>query len=214
MSNLCEKTLKSCIAADCTNPLFAGVDSEALIANYSDIASYTYDQTNPSIINGITMVEDTTTVDDGEGGTTTVTTPRHFYCVQQLGNQPFAGSQTEFSEGTYGNRVNHTIQLAVVDNGPEITENIIDNLLNGKFVVILKNDYVHTNGDNEYQVFGSHKGLKCTGLTRELYGDNESAYIVTLQEQNAPKSGMFFYTTDQTTTAAAIEVLKDTCCNA
>lgn len=205
MSNLCEKTLKSCIAADCNNPLFAGVDSQALIANYSDIASYTYDQTNPSIINGITMVEDT--VDN-------VTTPRHFYCVQQLGNQPFSGSQTEFSEGTYGNRVNHTIQLAVVDNGPDITENIIDNLLNGKFVVILKNDYVHTNGDNEYQVFGSHKGLKCTGLTRELYGDNESAYIVTLQEQNAPKSGMFFYSTDQSTTATAIAALKASCCDA
>lgn len=198
MSNLCEKKLNACIAADCTNPLFAGVDSEALIANYSDIASYTYDTTNPSIINGITMK----TVNDE---------PLCFFSVQQLGNQPFAGSQTEFSEGTYGNRVNHTIQLAVVDNGPTITEKIIDNLLNGKFVVILKNDYVHTNGDNEYQVYGSHKGLKCTGLTRELYGDNESAYIVTLQEQNAPKSGMFFYTTDQSTTAAAIEALKCSC---
>ena len=212
MSNLCEKTLKSCIAADCTNPLFAGVDSEALIANYSDIASYTYDYNattnptgNPSIITGITMVEDT--VDD-------VSTPRCFYCVQQLGNQPFNGSQTEFSEGTYGNRVNHTIQLAVVDNGPAITENIIDNLLNGKFVVILKNDYVHDNGDNKYQVFGSHKGLKCTGLTRELYGDNESAYIVTLQELNAPKSGMFFYVTDESTTDAAYDTLKCSCCNA
>ena len=198
MSNLCEKKLETCIAADCKNPLFAGVDSEALIANYSQIASYTYG-TNPSIISGITMKTD----DNDE--------PFCFYTVQQLGNQPYAGSQTEFSEGTYGNRVNHTIQLAVVDNGPAITENIIDNLLNGKFVVILKNDYVHTNGDNEYQVFGSHKGLKCTGLTRELYGDNESAYIVTLQEQNAPKSGMFFYVTDQSTTATAIEALKCTC---
>jgi len=203
MSNLCEKLLNSCISADCANPLFAGVDAEALIANFSDIDTVTYDTQNPSIISGITMK----TV----GGTGTNPVSACFYSVQQLGNQPYSGSQTEFVEGTYGNRVNHTIQLAVVDNGPEITENIIDKLLNGKFVVILKNDYKHSNGDNKYSVYGISKGLKCTGLTRELYGDNESAWVVTLQEQNAPKSGLFFYATDETTTDTAIDALKCTC---
>lgn len=202
MSNLCEKLLNSCISADCANPLFAGVDAEALIANFNDIASVTYDNTNASIINGITMKTDTS----GDQQTS-----RCFYSVQQLGNQPYSGSLTEFVEGTYGNRVNHTIQLAVVDNGPEITENIIDKLLNGKFVVILKNDYKHTNGDNKYSVYGISKGLKCTGLTRELYGDNESAWIVTLQEQNAPKSGLFFYTESETATDTAVTALKCTC---
>lgn len=202
MSNLCEKLLNSCIAADCANPLFAGVDAEALIANFNDIATVTYSNTNASIINGITMKTDT----NGDNQTS-----RCFYSVQQLGNQPYSGSLTEFVEGTYGNRVNHTIQLAVVDNGPEITENIIDKLLNGKFVVILKNDYKHTNGDNKYSVYGISKGLKCTGLTRELYGDNESAWIVTLQEQNAPKSGLFFYTESETATDTAVTGLKCNC---
>ena len=202
MSNLCEKLLNSCISADCANPLFAGVDSEALIANFTDIDTVTYDTQNPSIITGFTMKTDTV----GEQQVS-----RCFYSVQQLGSQPYSGSQTEFVEGTYGNRVNHTIQLAVVDNGPEITENIIDKLLNGKFVVILKNDYVHTNGDNKYSVYGMSKGLKCTGLTRELYGDNESAWVVTLQEQNAPKSGLFFYATDEASTDTAINALKCTC---
>lgn len=203
MSNLCEKLLNSCISADCNNPLFAGVDAEALIANFSDIDTVTYDTQNPSIISGITMK----TV----GGTGTDPVSACFYSVQQLGNQPYSGSQTEFVEGTYGNRVNHTIQLAVVDNGPEITENIIDKLLNGKFVVILKNDYKHSNGDNKYSVYGINKGLKCTGLTRELYGDNESAWVVTLQEQNAPKSGLFFFASTETATDTAVENLKCTC---
>ena len=202
MSNLCEKLLNRCISADCSKPLFAGVDSEALIANFSDIDTESYDIQNPSIITGITMKTDT--VNEQQ-------VSRCFYSVQQLGNQPYSGSQTEFVEGTYGNRVNHTIQLAVVDNGPEITENIIDKLLNGKFVVILKNDYKHSNGDNKYSVYGMSKGLKCTGLTRELYGDNESAWIVTLQEQNVPKSGLFFYVTDEATTDTAVEALKCTC---
>lgn len=201
-TNLCEKIIQACIAADCANPLYAGVDSLAYIANYSDIASVTYDQTNPSIVTGITMKTDTVGSSD---------VPRCFYTVQQLGNKPFEGSQTEFAEGVYGNRVTHTIQLAVTDNGPEITEKVIDRLLNGKFVVILKNDYVHTNGDNKYSVYGLSKGLKCTGMTRELYGDNESAWVVTLTEENAAKTGLFFYTTSEQATDSAIAALACDC---
>ena len=203
MSNLCEKLLNSCIAADCANPLFAGVDSEALIANFSDIDTVSYDNDNPSIVNGITMKT--------EAGTGTNPVSKCFFTVQQLGNKPFEGSQTEFAEGTYGNRVTHTIQLAVVDNGPEISENIIDKFLNGKFVVIMKNDYKHSSADNKYQIYGLSKGLKCTGLTRELWGDNESAWIVTLTEENAPKSGLFFYVTNESTTDTAIAALKCDC---
>ena len=200
MANLCEKLISNCIAADCANPMFAGVNAEALIANYSDIASVTYDQTNPSIVTGITMKAGTGSDDS-----------KCFYSVQQLGNKPFEGSQTEFAEGTYGNRVTHTIQLAVVDNGPAISENVIDKLLNGKFVVILENDYVHSNGDNKYQIYGLSKGLKCTGLTREIWGDSESAWVVTLTEENAPKSGLFFYTSTESATDTAIAALKCTC---
>ena len=201
-TNLCEKLITACISADCANPLYAGVDSMGLIANYSDIASVTYDQDNPSIVSGITMKTDTVGSDQ---------VARCWYTIQQLGNKPFEGSQTEFAEGTYANRVTHTIQFAIVDNGPEITENVVDRLLNGKFVVMLKNDYVHTDGKNKYSVYGLSKGLKCTGLTREIWGDNESAWIVTLTEENAAKTGLFFYQTSEQATDAAVEALKCDC---
>jgi hypothetical protein len=201
-TNLCEKLISACISADCANPLYAGVDSMGLIANYSDIASVTYDQTNPSIVSGITMKTDTVGSDQ---------VARCWYTIQQLGNKPFEGSQTEFAEGTYANRVTHTIQFAIVDNGPEITENVVDRLLNGKFCVILKNDYVHADGKNKYSVYGLSKGLKCTGLTRELWGDNESAWIVTLTEENAAKTGLFVYATSEQATDSMIEGLKCSC---
>lgn len=201
-TNLCEKLITACIAADCANPLYAGVDSMGLIANYSDIASVTYDQSNPSIVTGITMKTDTVGSDS---------VARCWYTIQQLGNKPFDGSQTEFAEGTYANRVTHQIQFAIVDNGPEITENVVDRLLNGKFCVILKNDYVHSNGDNKYSIYGLSKGLKCTGLTRELWGDNESAWIVTLTEENAAKTGLFVFTTSEQATDTMIEGLKCSC---
>lgn len=198
MANLCETIISSCIAANCDKPLFAGVEQVGYIANFSDIAGFDTDTQNGSIVKSITMKE--------VNGTA-----KCWYKIQQLGNRPYDGSQTEYVEGTYMNRVNHTIQFAVLDNGPEISENVIDNLLNGKFAVILQNDYVHSNGDNKYSVYGLNKGLKCTGLTRELWGDNESAWIVTLVEENSPKSGMFIFDTDEQTTDAMIEGLACSC---
>lgn len=199
MSSLCEKLLSGCISADCENPLYAGVGALGLLMNYSDVANITYDENNGNIINGFTMKT------TGENQTACA------YTVQQLGNQPFSGSNTALVAGTYGNRFTNTIQLAIVDNGPEISHDVIDNLANGKFIAILVNDYKHTNGDNKYQVYGAAKGLKCTAITREFYGDNEGAYVVTLTEENAPKSGVFFYSTDEETTDTAFEALKCTC---
>lgn len=199
MSNICETLISSCIAANCDNPLFSGVDGLGYIANFADIADVTYDSTNPSIITSITM-------EPGTGSDTTC-----FYKIQQLGKQPFEGSQTEMTEGTYGNRFTNTINFAVVDNGPQVTENIIDKLANGKFVVILKNDYVGDDGKAKYSVYGIKKGLKAATITREMYGDNDSAWVVSMTEENAPKSGLFFFNTDAATTDGDIENLLCTC---
>ena len=172
MANICEKLIGSCIAQDCDNPMFPGVDGQGLIANFSDIVTVTYDQTNPSIINGITMKTDTC-----------------FYTIQQLGNQPFSGSQTEMTEGTYGNKFNNTVNFAVLDNGPQVTNDI----------------------EATYSVYGIKKGLRAASITRELYGDNESAWVCSMTEENAPQSGLFFYVTDSATTETAINALKCTC---
>lgn len=201
MANLCESLINACIGANCENPLFPGVDGIGYIANFSDIDSVTYDETNPSIVTGITMKTD--------GGQTPVS--KCFYTIQQLGNQPFSGSQVEMTEGAYQNRFTNTVNFAVVDNGPAVTNDIIDKLANGKFVVILKNDYTGEGGEAKYSVYGVKKGLKAASITRELYGDNESAWIVSMTEENAPKSGLFFYTTSESATDTAINALLCAC---
>ena len=203
MSNLCEKLLDACIGANCENPLFQGVDSIGYIANYSDIAEITYDETNPSIVNGITMK----TID--ETGTDPISAC--FYTIQQLGNNPFNGSQIEMTEGTYMNRFTNTVNFAVLDNSPEVSEHIIDNLANGRFVVILKNDYTGTDGSAKYQIFGAKKGLKAASITRELYGDAESAWVVSMTEENAPKSGLFVWKTNEATTDDLVDNLLCEC---
>ena len=202
MASLCEKTISACISADCENPLFAGVNAEALIFNFNQVDSLTYKAGNGNIVTAITMG----TYEDG-GDTKSFCA----YTVQQLGNKPYDGSQVEMAEGTYGNKFTNTVQLAIVDNGPDIAHDIIDNLANGKFMVMLQNDYKHANGDNKYQLYGTAKGLKATAISREVWGDNESAYIVTLTEEGNPKSGVFFYDTDESTTDDAVAALKCTC---
>ena len=202
MASLCEKLINQCIGADCNKPLFSGVDGVAYIANFADIASVTYDEQNHSIITGITMKTDTVGSDQ---------VARCFYTVQQLGKNPFEGSQTELVEGTYSNKFTNTVQLAVADNSAEITNNVIDQMANGRFVLITVNDYRNDNSDNKYQIFGIQKGLRCTAMTREWYGDNDGAYILTLTEENVPKSGLFIYTTSESATDTMVNGLLCSC---
>lgn len=198
MSSKCATYLKSCISADCDNPLFAGVAPDSYIINY-DQAEFGAPVEN--VIGTITM------------GTNPATDePYTAFCCSQLGKNPYEGSQTEMVEGTYGNKFNHTIVLAVPDNGPEVCANIIDQFANGRFVAILNNDYVHADGKNRYQIYGASKGLRASSIQRELYGDNNSFWIVTLMEENAPTSGLFFYKTDDSTTKTYLEGLLDDCC--
>lgn len=199
---LCDTFISQCIDVDCNNPMYAGVAPEALLFNKDQISSMPISDNK---IAAITMKTYTS-------GNDTVS-----YCgytVKQMGNRPFEGSQTEMVEGTYGNKFNNTVVLAVPDNGPEISHNIIDNFANGRFTAILTNDYVHTGtnaGDNKYQVYGAQKGLRASSIVREVWGDNESYWIVTLVEENASLSGVFFFNTDLTTTDAAYEALKCNC---
>lgn len=197
MANLCEKSINACIAVDCNNPLFAGVDSEGLIFNKSQIADMPMEG---NIVTAIIMGSDSST-DSSYCG----------YTCQQYGNNPFEGSQVEMTVGTYFNKFNNTIQLAILNNGPEVCENVIDNFANGRFVVMLKNEYTNESKDNKHQLYGTAKGLKASSITRELYGDNESAYIVTLVEEGNPKSGVFFYAGSDASTEAAIAALKCPC---
>lgn len=209
MAELCTYFIESCVSADCENPIYAGMAPVGYLANFDQIASVTYDTTNGNLITGFTM------------GTTTGTNPTSYcwYKVQQLGRQPFEGTQVEMSESTYGNKWTHTVQIVISDHGPKISHDILDRLANGRFVFIGQNDYVHqtdatagtVQGDNKYEVMGVKKGLRATAITREAYGDNDGAWIVTLTEENGPQSANFFFTTDESTTDAALAALACTC---
>lgn len=199
MSTLCQNLIQGCIAADCNDMIYAGMSPTGYIANFDDVASMTWADANT--VSGITMK--TETVNDE-------TVSRCFYTVQQLGNEPFTGTQNEMVTGTYGNKFNKTVVIAVPDNSPAAGK-LVDSFANGKFIFIGQNDYKKTDGSAKYEIYGSKKGLKASTITREAYGDNEGMWIVTLIEENSPISSAFFYTSNESSTDTAISNLLCDC---
>lgn len=181
-SNLCEKFIKGCISVeDCDNIGYGGVSNTGWIANYADIDTVTYDETNGNIVNGITMKTENDVA-------------KCFFPMTVMGNQPYQGSNTSLVTGDYGNRFTHVINISILDNSPKLSNEVLDNLANGRFVVILENDFRDANNTNRYSIYGLAKGLKATNISRDLY-ENEAAWICELSEEGNPKSETFVKST-------------------
>lgn len=203
MSNLCEKLLAGCIGADCDNPVFAGMESKAWIFNKSEIVSFTYDQTNPNIITDITMKE----ITPASGSDPAVMAVG--YTITQLGKTPFTGTNTALVEGNAANKFTETFNFVVPDNSPAASM-LLDNIANGKFVVVAQNQYTGSDSKGAYQVYGAKKGLVATAMERDAYGeDADGGWAVTLTSENTPNSALFFYKTDAATTLSTLEGLVD-----
>ena len=182
MPNICEKLINACIGADCTNPIFAGMEPKAYIFNKSEIESFTYDQTNPNLITGITMK----TYQDGSDDVAYTG-----YTISQLGKTPFTGTNTALVEGNVSNKFTETLNFVLPDNSPSAAM-ILDNLANGKFVVIAQNQYDGSDNKGAFQVYGAKKGLVCTAMERDAYSeDNDGGWAVTLTAENTPNSALF-----------------------
>lgn len=191
---ICDYLISKAISVDCENQSVAGLEPNGLIINRDDIdfSATTFDAQNPNIIKTLVLKS-------GKKG----------YDIIQQGATPFTGVASNLNVGTYRNTWTHDVPIAILGNDPDIAANIIDKLSNGTFVVILRNVQKGTNGDAEYQVYGYAQGLRASEGVNEKYSeDTDGGWLITLQEQRAPKSAMFFFNTDATTTATAYEALK------
>lgn len=181
-NNICEKLISSCVGADCNNPIFSGIEGKAWIFNKSQVEGFTYDQTNPNLITAITMA----TYEDGGQDVSYVG-----YTIDQLGRTPFTGTTTSMTEGNIANKFTETFVFVVPDNSPTAAM-LLDNVANGKFVVVVENEYNGTDGKGKFQVYGGKKGLVCTAMERDAYSEeNDGAWAVTLTAEGAPNSALF-----------------------
>ena len=191
---ICDYLISKAISVDCENQSVAGLEPNGLIINRDDIdfSATTFNAQNPNIIETLVL----------KSG-------KKAYDIIQQGATPFTGVASNLNVGTYRNTWTHDVPIAVLGNDPDIAANIIDKLSNGTFVTILRNVQKGTTGNAEYQVYGYAQGLRASEGVNEKYSeDTDGGWLITLQEQRAPKSAMFFFDTDAATTATAYEALK------
>ena len=134
--------------------------------------------------------------------TLVIKTGKKAYEVFCPGSTPFTGVKTSLSKGTYVNKWDNDIPLVVIDNGPEVAEDIIEGLANGEFVVILRNKHKGTSGDAVYQVYGNYQSLRSETIANDKYSEEtDGGWAIALKETGAPKAAMFYFNTDAATTA-------------
>jgi hypothetical protein len=193
MSNLCESLIKAAITASCDNPIMRGMESDGVIINRADI------DFGNCTVTGNTI------------SALVLKTGKVGFPVYQMGNTPFTGTKVTMVAGTYKNKFQNEVVIAVLDNGPDVSAKVIDGLANGTFVVVLRNLHKGEDGKSEYQVFGYYQGLKASAIENDKYSEElDGGWLVTLQESNAPTSGMFFYANSAAATATAYEALTAT----
>lgn len=196
MAILCESLIAQDINFACDDLVVRGVEPDGIIINRKDIdfSSTTFDATKTNVIKTLVLK----------------TGKKGFEVVQQ-GATPYTGTQIALQVGTYRNTFQTTVSLVVLANDPDVCNFIIDGLANGTFVVILKNVSHGTAGDGKYQIYGYAQGLKASEITNEKWSeDTDGGWLVNLVESAAPKSALFFWNSDETTTDAAYESLKTT----
>lgn len=195
---VCDYMIKQGILPSCDDPIIQGVEQRGIIINRDDIdfSATTFNSTRKNVIETIALKS-----------------TKKAYEVVVLGSAPFTGTNTALAAGTYRNTFTNTVSLVILDNGPDVCENVIDGLANGEFVVILENKFKglqkeENPGDPAFQVYGWYQGLRASEMTNEKYSeDTDGGWAVSLQETRAPKSGVFLFKTDYETTAAAVESL-------
>lgn len=196
----CDYLIMKDIVPSCEDPVTPGFEQEGVLLNRSEIdfGSVVVDSTRNNVIKTLAMQA-------GKRG----------YKIKVLGSTPFNGTKSALATGTYRNTFTHDVQIAVLANDPDVCENLIDGLANGKFVIVLENTYKSLarsteKGFSAFQIYGYHQGLAATALDNDKYSEEtEGGWLVTLQETKSPKSGMFLFNTDYETTKKQFESLTE-----
>ena len=187
----CDFKIAKSIEFDCANMSEKGIEKVGYIVNYADVLKASCGRTG-NIITSLALAS-------GAKG----------YKIIVPEGTPFNGTLIEAVVGTYKTKWNKTVAFVVLDSGPDVTKDIIDKLANGKFVIVLENVFAGTGSKNKFEVYGFEQGLKLTAGTRDLNSDDtDGGWSVTLQEQNAPSSGLFLFATDESTTRALLAALE------
>lgn len=186
----CDFALAQEISVQCSNPQQAGLKNTGWLINYDDIDFDSVTKTG-NIVSQIAL----------KSG-------KKAYRVIVPGKTPFTGTQTALVAGTYMNKFNKTASIVVLDSGPDVSDKVIDQLANGKFVFIFENKYKGSDNKNTFEVYGFEQGLTASEMTNDKYSEEtDGGWAVTLVEEKALHSGIFLYNESIAATRTALNSL-------
>ncbi len=181
------------VTLNCEDPLVAGVVATFYLANKNDIASVTYDATNPMLVTDITMKAS-----------------KFFYKFE--GQLQSTEPLFAMVKGKYVNQYEHTLGFLIFNISPAVKKEIV-NMKDGNFVAIVENNYVSTTGDTKYEIYGVGAGLKAETMERNPNDtENLGAFKISLKTQEyarESKPPVSLFDTDLATTETLICTLWD-----
>ena len=190
MPDVCDYRLASDMAANCSKPSVSGFRNHGYIMNFDDIdfENSVRDEDNPNIITSLVLLSG-----------------KRAYNVYVPGKTPFTGTKESLVAGTYKNKFAKDVSIVILDNGPDVAKNVIDQLANGTFVVVLENKFAGADGKNTFEIYGYEAGLTATALDDDKYSEEtDGGWSCTLQESGAPSSGLYLYNTTVAATRQAL----------
>ena len=189
MADTCDFALAQDIAVSCEKPQKAGMQNKGYLINYDEVDWATLAQTD-NIVSKLALLKG------------------RAYEVVIPGKTPFTGTQTALTTGTYLNKFTKTVSIVILNSGPDVSKNVIDQLANGRFIFIGENKYRGADDKNTFEIFGLEQGLTASEMTNDKYSeDTDGGWAATLTEENAPSSGIFFFTESLAATRAALASL-------
>ena len=182
----CSAALAANITGDCSNPRIAGYEQIGVIFNKDDIdlTALTINSSNSRIIEAIAA----------KSGKSP------FVVYNNKNNPlPFNGTQTEYNSDN--DKYDKTVQFYFEGIGGENSEDVVEPLKGGEYLVILqRKDH---RGDGSFQVFGYQSGLKATAQVQ----DEETGYWLMTLTCSEPSAECSFFKTDYATTKALFDAL-------
>lgn len=191
----CDYRLAAGLKANCANKTTKGLRNRGYIINYDDIdlEATTRSASNPNIYEAVVLK-----------------TGKKAYPMYVPGSAPFTGTKKSLVKGTYRSTFTKTVVAVILDNGPGVAKDVIDQLANGTFVVILENKFGGADGKNTFEIYGIENGLYATALDDDKYSeDTEGGWTATLEETGAPSSGLFLFNESLAATRTALESLTN-----
>lgn len=185
--------IASGVNLNCEDPLVAGVNATFYIANKDDIASITYDSTNPMLATDVTMKA-----------------TKFFYRYQ--GQLQSTEPNFAMVKGKYVNQFEHNVSFLIFNISPETKKEIL-NMKDGNFVCIVENNYVSATGNTKYEIYGAGAGLKAESMERNPNDtENLGAFKIALKTQEyarESKPPVSLFDTDLATTDSLVLGLWD-----